>query len=102
MTVVVSPEAVDDLDAIWRGNVGRYSVAHADDYLAFLPTEIAPLVTAHPRALTVPGSPSHSYALMRRTARGHGHVAVFQMDRTVINVLRVYHKAQDWQRDVGP
>ena len=99
MTVITSPEATDDLDAIWQWNVRQYSAPHADDYLTFLRGEIANLVLTHRRGIVVPGMPTHRYTMVRRKVRGNGHVAVYRVEGTVINVLRVYHTAQNWQRD---
>ena len=34
---------------------------------------------------------------MRCKAKGHGHVVVYRFDETRIDVLHVFHTAQNWQ-----
>jgi plasmid stabilization system protein ParE len=36
--------------------------------------------------------------LIRRKSRGHGHIAVYGVDESTVNILHVFHSAQDWQR----
>lgn len=37
------------------------------------------------------------YILIRRRAKGHGHVVVYRFDDQQVSVLYVFHTAQDWQ-----
>jgi plasmid stabilization system protein ParE len=97
LTVVLSPAAVNELADIWRWNAERYSPSHADDYVAFLKNAIYRLDSFHDQGTVVSIRPNLRYILIRRRANGHGHVAVYSFDTVHVNVLHVFHTAQNWQ-----
>jgi len=41
--------------------------------------------------------PDLRYIIIRRRAKGHGHVAVYNFDEKEVRVLHIFHTAQDWQ-----
>jgi len=91
-----APQAIDDLDHIWRWNASRYTVVHADKYLSYLKDNIDALATNHAKGRPVPARPELRYLMIRRKSRGHGHVVVYSADASAVNVVHVFHSAQDW------
>ena len=41
--------------------------------------------------------PDLRYVDIRRKPKRHGHIVVYRFDDTRIDVLHVFHTAQDWQ-----
>lgn len=97
LTVIRSPAAIDELQEIWQWNARFYSVNHADEYLRFLQDAIANLGSANTKGRQVIGRPDLRYIIVRRRARRHGHVAVYNFNETEVHLLHVFHTAQDWQ-----
>jgi len=101
LATIRSPTAIDELDGIWRWNAERYGVPHADEYLRYLKDGIDGLATGYTKGKTVGGRPDLRYVLLRRRAKGHGHVAVYSFDEKEVQVLHIFHTAQDWQRELA-
>jgi len=97
LTVVYAAKALKELDEIWDWNRRHYSSDHADQYIEFLQRHIDALCTDHRHGKQVGSRPDLSYILIRRKSKGHGHLAVYSADETQVNVLHVFHSAQDWQ-----
>ena len=95
--VVRSPEALDDLHAIWQWNAQRYGGAHADEYLEFLDGSIDELAARFADGRVVGVDPNFRYTVMQRRAKAHGHVAVYRVEEHRIRLLHVFHTSQDWQ-----
>ena len=98
--VAYSPVALQELDAIWDWNETTYGREHAARYVEFLERHIDALAENYVRGRTVESRPEFRYLLMRRKSKGHGHVAVYRISGQQINVLHVFHTAQDWQQDL--
>ena len=98
LAVVVAPQAVDDLAAIWRWNAEQYSTSHADRYVDSLKLVIFGLGRSYWRGKPVSSRPDLRYILVRRKRKSHGHVAVYRINGPTVEVLHVFHTAQDWQR----
>ena len=97
MTVVISPIAREELDEIWRWNAKEKGVRHADHYLELLDKSVSSLtekVMLGGKTLEI--RPDLRYILIRRRQKGYGHVVVYSIDEAVINVLHIFHTAQDW------
>jgi plasmid stabilization system protein ParE len=101
LAVIRSPAAIDDLDEIWRWNAERYGVPHADNYLRYLKAAIDGLASSYAKGNAVGVRPDLRYILIRRRAKGHGHVVVYQVDREAVHVLHIFHTAQDWKTTLG-
>jgi plasmid stabilization system protein ParE len=43
------------------------------------------------------GRPDLRYLMIRRKAHGYGHVVVYRVTDVSVEVLHVFHTAQDWQ-----
>jgi plasmid stabilization system protein ParE len=63
----------------------------------FLKLNIDDLATAHGQGKKVAAHLGLRYIIIRRKAGGHGHIAVYKLDGNQVNVLHVFHTAQDWQ-----
>ena len=87
-----------ELDEIWVWNERRYGAEHAGQYFRFLRSEIDLLSTDHYRGKAIPANPDLRFLLIRRTPRGYGHIAVYEIRAASIIVLHVFHTSQDWQR----
>ncbi len=98
LTVLLSPQAVNELDEIWQWNAERYSPSHADAYLAFLKSRIYALVHHPLRGRTLSLRPDLRYVLLRRSSGGHGHVVVYRVDETAVQILHIFHTSEDWPR----
>jgi plasmid stabilization system protein ParE len=97
LPVVYAPVALQELDVIWDWNEKNYSRSHAARYVDFLEHHIDALSENHQRGKVVESRPEYRYIIIRRKAKGHGHVAVYRFDDKGVNVLHVFHTAQDWQ-----
>jgi len=97
LPVVYAPLALQELDAIWDWNEKTYSRAHAARYVDFLERHIDALGENHRRGRVVESCPELRYIQITYRSRGHGHVAVYRFDENEVNVLHVFHTAQDWQ-----
>ena len=102
MTVVLTADATDDLDEVWRYTARTYGSRPANEYLAFLRRVIDELATTHPHGLPVDTRPAYRYITIRRKPRGHGHIAVYEVDANTVSVTRVFHTAQDWRQMLTP
>jgi plasmid stabilization system protein ParE len=98
--VSLSNAALAALREIWLWNADRFGVEHAEAYSRFLENAINALSRPGAEGGPVPGRRDLRYLLIRRRVRGHGHVAVFKVVGDRVNVLRIFHTAQDWQSAV--
>jgi plasmid stabilization system protein ParE len=96
LKLVRAPTAIVELHEIWQWNAERYGIAHADDYLHYLKEAIEDLTAKYATGKTVPRRPDLHYVLMRRRAKGHGHIAVYSVNDAEVHLLHVFHTAQDW------
>ncbi len=93
--VLIAATAIEELAEVWRWNAERYSPAHADAYLGFLKKCIDSLATRFALGRRLSERPDIQYVLLRRKSKGHGHVAVYRVVDHCVNVLHVFHTAQD-------
>jgi len=101
LKVIVAPEAASDLAEIWRWNAERYSPDHADRYVDLLKQVIYGLDVAHLRGKPVARRPDLRFVLVRRKSRGYGHLVVFRINDVTVDVLHVFHSAQDWPTELS-
>lgn len=95
--VVRSWTAVRQLDEIWQWNIARYGRSHADSYSRYLEEAIDALATGYEKGETIIAWPNVRHMLIRRKNKGHGHIVVYRVNNDRIDVLRVFHTAQDWR-----
>ena len=97
LPVVYAPLALQDLDVVWERNEKTYGPEHAARYVEFLQRHIDALGEYHSRGDVVESRPELRYIRISRRKRGHGHVAVYRVDADAVNILYIFHTAQDWQ-----
>ncbi len=97
LTVIYAANALAELDEIWDWNEEFYSANHADQYVAFLQRHIDKLGEDHQRGQSLSFRSELRYIFIRRRSKGYGHVAVYRVDQERVNVLHVFHSAQDWR-----
>ncbi|HEX4129123.1 MAG TPA: type II toxin-antitoxin system RelE/ParE family toxin [Pirellulales bacterium] len=97
LRVIISPAVITALHEIWQWNAERYCPSHADAYLAFLKRHVYGLDRRYKQGKTLTFRPELRYIMIRRKSKGHGHVVVYRFDNREVNVLLVFHTAQDWQ-----
>jgi len=47
--------------------------------------------------MKVPSRPEFKYFLIRRKSKGHGRIAVYRVTAKQIEILHVFHSAENWQ-----
>lgn len=97
LNVILSSTAIRELHDVWLWNAAQYSAAHADRYVGYLKSRINDLARQSAKGNVVRTRPDLHYVLIRRKSKGHGHVVVYSFDDTEVNVLHVFHTAQDWE-----
>lgn len=97
LPVVYAPLALQDLDEVWDWNEKTYGRDHAARYVEFLERQIDALGENHSRGRIVESRPELRYIRIKQRIRGHGHIAVYLVDTDAVNILHIFHTAQDWQ-----
>lgn len=100
LNVVLSSRAINDLNAVWEWNAAKYGEDHADKYFSFLLEGVATLTHAYQEGRAVGVDPTIRYIVLKMRTRGHGHLAVYQVSDLRVEVLHIFHTAQDWRREV--
>jgi plasmid stabilization system protein ParE len=97
LAVIYHRRATEALKQIWNWNAEKYHAQHADEYLKFLTSSIDKLVLKPALGKPVPNRPDFQFLIVKRASRGHGHVAIYRSGSRAIEVMEVFHTAQDWQ-----
>lgn len=101
LTVILSPTAVAELHEVWQWNAEHYSPPHADSYHRFLKERVYGLARIHGLGKPVSGRPDLRYVIIRRKAKGHGHIVVYRVSTAAVEILHIFHTAQDWQTQLA-
>lgn len=101
LTVTYSRAALRELQEIWQWNADHYSPAHADAYLSFLQHRIDRLSREHDRGRPVGAGFDYRYITILRRPKSHGHIAVYNVDSETVQILHLFHTAQDWRNKIG-
>jgi plasmid stabilization system protein ParE len=101
LTVLLSATATAELAKLWRWNAKHYDPDHADRYLDYLTKSIYGLEKSFRKGRVVRRRAELRYLLFRGRSSGHGHLAVYRCTETTIDVLHVFHTAQDCQRTLS-
>ena len=102
MIVVYSAEALADLDEIWDWNSTHFGDDRADEYIDFLKVGIDALATTHGFGRRVRTATHLRYITIVKRRNRHGHVAVYSVIGTTVNLIHVFGTAQDWQQKLKP
>jgi plasmid stabilization system protein ParE len=95
--VVLKPVAENELADIWDWKAKERGIAHADRYVESLKSSIFALDKTYSKGRKTDSTSNLRYIVIRRRARGHGHLAEYTADDNQILVLHVFYTAQDWQ-----
>jgi plasmid stabilization system protein ParE len=96
LSVDYSPQSRRDLFAIADWNEKEYGVAHAARYIGFLKKIVVSLGRDEIEGHGIEERPDLRFVLARRRNRGHGHVVVYRVHRSAIEIVRLFHTAEDW------
>jgi plasmid stabilization system protein ParE len=100
--VVYSAIALAELDEISNWNEQTYSPAHAERYIDFLTHHIDSLGANAEKGKILTGQPHRRYLRIQRNSKGHGHIAVYSVTETEVEILHVFHSAQNWRAKFEP
>jgi|SRR5579871_861946 len=100
LRVVYRERATLALLEVWDWNAEQYKPELADKYLAFLKRATDNLGTTYVQGRPVPTRPDFRYSLFKQRSRGFGHVAVYKVTEDAVEVLDIFHSAQDWHEHV--
>jgi plasmid stabilization system protein ParE len=101
LTVIVAPEAEDELDEIYRYNISERGLTVASRYVTFLKTRIASLALDYDEGQTVQNQTDLRYLVLKQRMRRwkDGHIAVYNINEKIatVEVLHIFHTKQDWE-----
>ena len=97
LPIIYANNAIRELEEIGDWNEKTYSRTRAKDYIAFLEQQILTLGRDFEKGRLVRTRPDLRYIMMRLKTGGNAHVAVYSVDEQAVNLLHVFHSAQDWE-----
>jgi plasmid stabilization system protein ParE len=100
LIVTYSYEARKTLSSIWSWNSETYGKDHADEYVDFLQSETDKLAEDPYLGQPVTGRLDLRQLTIRRSPKGHGRRAVYQLEPSQVLVLDYFHTAQDIERRI--
>jgi plasmid stabilization system protein ParE len=101
LAVILAADAIDQLDEIWRWDANRYNPDHATNYGIFLKKTIDALDRNYAKGKRFGRRPDLRYIQIRRRTGGFAHRAVYSVDENIVNVLHVFHSAEDWENKLA-
>lgn len=101
LSVVFTPAARADLLGIWHWNALEYGEKRADSYVEFLLEAVQKLAASPQIGPEVSDYPGLRRYLVKRRSRGHGHLVFYRVAGSRLEVIHIYHTAQDWQGRLG-
>lgn len=102
LVVQITPRASRMLQDIWQWNAGEYGESHADAYVHSLRTEAESLSYLHRVGRPVRKRSEFRYIHARMKSGRNGHVIVFTVTATTVEILGFFHPRQDWRQLGGP
>ncbi|HEY3781089.1 MAG TPA: type II toxin-antitoxin system RelE/ParE family toxin [Fimbriimonadaceae bacterium] len=98
LTVNITPTAEAQLDDIWDWNADRYDPDHADAYEDFLIDEANRIGEDPSIGRPVQNKPEYLYIVSRKRKRkSHGHIIVYEVANQAVEILFIFHTAQNWE-----
>ena len=95
--IVLALRAHATLRQIWAWNAGQRGERHADSYENFLFGRIERLSKLPELGEALADFPDVRRLLVQRRGGGYGHLVFYRVQVETIEVLVIYHTAQDWQ-----
>jgi plasmid stabilization system protein ParE len=99
LRVWFSPAARADLLAVWLWNASEYGERRADGYIAYLEANLGKLAASPSLGVPIPEYPGLRRSLVKRRSRGH--IVFYRVTENRLEILHIYHIAQDWQHKLG-
>jgi plasmid stabilization system protein ParE len=87
-----------DLLAIWDWNASQYGEAHADKYIETLFAAARRLCRSPESGMPIAEFIGLRRYLVKKRSKGHGHFIIYREEGEQLQVLHLYHSAQDWRR----
>jgi plasmid stabilization system protein ParE len=84
------------LEEIWLWNADRYGDRHATQFVDFLRQRTLRLGSDYGKGRPVPTRPSYRHMVLKKRARGHGYVVVYQVLENEVFIFDYFHTAMDW------
>ncbi len=97
LEIVFTAAARADWVAIWQYNATEFGERRADSYIGFLESEIERLAHSPSLGPIVPEFPGLRRRLAKRRSWGHGHIIFYRVKESRLEIIHIYHTAQDWQ-----
>jgi plasmid stabilization system protein ParE len=97
LPVVYASAARSELEEIWEWNDQSFGRQHAANYVDFLIKHIERLGRDHQTGRSISARPELRYLPIKFKSGGHYHVAVYSVGERAVNILHIFHTAQDWQ-----
>jgi plasmid stabilization system protein ParE len=97
LTVSYTGLARFTLAEIWDWNAERHDPDHADAYVAFLEDQADKLGSTYDKGKAIAVRPDYRYVTIRRSSRGHGHLIIYLVTESSVEILAFLHTRQDWQ-----
>lgn len=92
-----TPASTAELTGIWHWSAEEYGEKRADSYVQFLLEQVRPLSDSPQLGSSVEEFPGLRRIVARRKASGHGHIIVYREKGGNLEVIHIYHTAQDWR-----
>ena len=89
----MSVNALRSLDNIWLWSANQFGLAQGDSYLTFLWQNIERLGSEYQKGRPVG---RHRYMLVKRRSKGYGHIVIYLVSASSVEILEIFHTAQDW------
>src|SRR2546429_247656 len=97
LTVRLSKSADIMMGRIWLWNEQQHGRAHAESFVEFLYNELQKLASHPLKGSILYDFPSLRRLVMSKKSRRQGYVAVYRVLDDIVEVLFIYHTAQDWR-----
>jgi len=97
LTVILSKAALASLDQIWLWNAKKYGRDHAQRYIDFLEAETSKHSTEYLTGRQVSSNPGAQYIVIKRSRKGHGHIAVYEVVGDDVHVIDYFRTAESWE-----
>ena len=97
LRAVYAPGALLELDEIADWTESKFGRERAQQYLSFLLNEISRLSSTPLLGTVLVDRPEYRFLPLRQRGRGHCHVVVYSLGNNLIEILHVFHSAQDWR-----
>lgn len=97
LEVVVSLAARAEWIAIWQWTATQFSEKQADAYIHFLEIELGKIALTPELGSVLPEYPNVRRKLVKKRSGGHGQILFYRVSEARLELLHIFHMAQDWQ-----